>query len=102
MDGVLLGIEQLSEPEALGECRAAAPSAAGGGNSEVFRGRTEFRPEIILSLLRLRARTLRGLYVLCLQSEAQALKDLGVCCSCRHGNLCGWFIFCNRKNRYRC
>ena len=31
MDGVLLGIERAGEPEALGECRAASPSAAGGG-----------------------------------------------------------------------
>ena len=34
MDGVLLGIERYGGPEALGECRARAPSAAGGGRSE--------------------------------------------------------------------
>ena len=34
MDGVLLGIGKKCEPEALGECRAASPSAAGGGSSE--------------------------------------------------------------------
>ena len=34
MDGVFLGIERVAGPEALGECRARRPSAAGGGSSE--------------------------------------------------------------------